>query len=134
VEEGDNFLFLDFGGGTFDVSILQFFDESSCVIISNGAQHLGGNDFDKALLDYCFSNLLDNYKINLKEKKYKKEYRKARRSCKEYKIKISKCQNSSKKIKIGNKDYTIEINRAKFEELIEKKNIGLKLKIYYKKL
>ena len=55
MEEGDYLLFLDFGGGTFDVSILQFFDESSSVIISNGDQHLGGNDFDNVLLDYCFS-------------------------------------------------------------------------------
>jgi molecular chaperone DnaK (HSP70) len=67
VEEGDYLLFLDFGGSTFDVSILQFFDERSYVIISN--QHLGGNDFDNVLLDYCFSYLLDNYKINLNKKK-----------------------------------------------------------------
>lgn len=88
VEEVDYFLFLGFGGDTFDVSILQFLDENSCVIIINGDQHLGGNDFNNALLDYCFSYLLDKYKINLKYKKYKKEYRKARISCKKFKIKI----------------------------------------------
>jgi molecular chaperone DnaK (HSP70) len=39
------------------------------VIISNGDQHLGDNDFDNVFLDYCFSYLLDNYKINLNKKK-----------------------------------------------------------------
>lgn len=100
MEEEDYLLFFDFGGSTFYISFLLFFDESSCVIISNGDQHLGGNDFDNALLDYCFSYLLDKYKINLKYKKYKKEYRKARISCEELKIKISKYQNSPKKLQL----------------------------------
>lgn len=42
----------DLGGGTFDVSILEIGDGVIQVISTNGSNHLGGDDFDTALVDY----------------------------------------------------------------------------------
>ena len=43
----------DLGGGTFDVSILEVADGVFRVISTNGDTHLGGDDFDRVLVDYC---------------------------------------------------------------------------------
>jgi len=42
----------DLGGGTFDVSILEIGDGVIQVISTNGNNHLGGDDFDNALVEY----------------------------------------------------------------------------------
>ena len=59
-----------------NASILKFFEESTNDIISNRDQPLGGYDFENELLDYYFSYLFDNYKINLKDKKIIKNIKK----------------------------------------------------------
>ena len=48
----------DFGGGTFDISILEIGDGVFEVKATNGDTHLGGDDLDRAVLDY----LADNFK------------------------------------------------------------------------
>lgn len=51
-EEEKNFIVVDLGGGTFDVSIMEKFDELLEVHASAGDSHLGGEDFTAALLSY----------------------------------------------------------------------------------
>lgn len=51
--DGSTFIVLDLGGGTFDVSILEIFDGVMQVHASAGDNHLGGEDFLKAMLDAC---------------------------------------------------------------------------------
>ncbi len=48
----------DLGGGTFDISILQIQDGVFEVLATNGNTFLGGDDFDKAIIDYWLSNFL----------------------------------------------------------------------------
>lgn len=49
----------DLGGGTFDISILELSDEGTFEVLStNGDTHLGGDDFDKVILDY----VIDEFK------------------------------------------------------------------------
>jgi len=55
--DGSTFIVLDLGGGTFDVSILEIFDGVMQVHASAGDNHLGGEDFLKALLDACCKDL-----------------------------------------------------------------------------
>ncbi len=43
----------DLGGGTFDVSVLEVAEGVFRVISTNGDTHLGGDDFDRVLVDYC---------------------------------------------------------------------------------
>ncbi len=55
--DGSTFIVLDLGGGTFDVSILEIFDGVMQVHASAGDNHLGGEDFLKAMLDACCKDL-----------------------------------------------------------------------------
>ena len=50
-EEG-SFLVFDFGGGTLDVSVVDYFDNVIEIIAVNGDNHLGGNDFDEKIARY----------------------------------------------------------------------------------
>lgn len=50
-EEG-NFLVFDFGGGTLDVSVVDYFDNVIEIIAVSGDNHLGGDDFDEMIARY----------------------------------------------------------------------------------
>ena len=50
-----NVLIFDLGGGTFDVSLLSIEDGIFEVKATNGHTHLGGEDFDNILVDYCIT-------------------------------------------------------------------------------
>ena len=50
VEEGDHILFIYFGGGTLNIFILRFFEESFIVQSSVRNQRLGGNDLDNVVV------------------------------------------------------------------------------------
>merc|ERR1712107_422946 len=50
-----NVLIFDLGGGTFDVSLLTIDDGIFEVKATNGHTHLGGEDFDNVLVDYCIN-------------------------------------------------------------------------------
>jgi L1 cell adhesion molecule like protein len=55
--EGErNVLIFDLGGGTFDVSLLTIEDGIFEVKATNGDTHLGGEDFDNRLVDYCIAD------------------------------------------------------------------------------
>lgn len=51
-EEEQTIVVYDLGGGTFDISILQIQNGIFEVLSTNGDTHLGGDDFDKAIVDY----------------------------------------------------------------------------------
>lgn len=51
-----NVLIFDLGGGTFDVSLLTIEDGIFEVKATNGDTHLGGEDFDNRLVDYCIAD------------------------------------------------------------------------------
>ncbi len=52
--DGVQYLILDLGGGTFDVSLVEYFDGVLEVHASSGDNHLGGEDFLQVLADYYF--------------------------------------------------------------------------------
>lgn len=52
--DGEQFLILDMGGGTFDVSLVEYFSGVLEVHASSGDNHLGGEDFLMALAEYYF--------------------------------------------------------------------------------
>ena len=55
--EGEkNVLIFDLGGGTFDVSLLSIEDGIFEVKATNGHTHLGGDDFDNRLVDFCMAD------------------------------------------------------------------------------
>ncbi len=65
-EENQKILVFDLGGGTFDVSILELGDGVFEVIATNGNNHLGGDDFDKVLIDYIADEFKKEHGIDLR--------------------------------------------------------------------
>ncbi|MDR0696751.1 MAG: molecular chaperone DnaK [Christensenellaceae bacterium] len=62
-------LIYDLGGGTFDVSILELGDGVFEVLATNGNTRLGGDDFDKAIMDYIVAEFKKNEGIDLSRDK-----------------------------------------------------------------
>lgn len=57
----------DLGGGTFDISILELGDGVYEVKATNGDTHLGGDDFDKKILDYLAEEFKKEHGVDLRE-------------------------------------------------------------------
>ncbi len=54
------YLVFDFGGGTLDVSVVDYFDKVIEIVAVSGDNHLGGNDFDQCIAQYfCQSHQLE---------------------------------------------------------------------------
>ena len=57
-QKNEKIVVYDFGGGTFDISVLEVGDNTVEVKATGGDMHLGGDDFDKKIIEY----LVDTYK------------------------------------------------------------------------
>ena len=107
-----NFLIFDLGGGTFDVTIINIDGNIYEVRASCGDMHLGGDDFDNLLLDYCLKEFkkkgYDYYNNNKMKIKLKKK-------CEEAKIFLTSTHETV--ISLDEIDEEITISRAEFEEI-----------------
>ncbi len=125
-DEERRVLVYDFGGGTFDVSILTigggFFD----VDATSGDNHLGGDDIDARIVDFALDKIKEKHKIDLKKKKDK--YRAVLQSLGEEveRVKIELSSKESATINLpyaGTKHgapiaFSYELSRQEFNELI----------------
>ena len=68
-ESDQKILVYDLGGGTFDVSILEIGDGVFEVLATNGDTHLGGDDFDNAIVNYLIENFKNAHGIDLSQDK-----------------------------------------------------------------
>ncbi len=59
-----NVAVFDFGGGTFDISILSIKEGIFEVLATNGDTHLGGDDIDRAVVDWILAELPDSLKLD----------------------------------------------------------------------
>lgn len=62
-----NVLIFDLGGGTFDVSLLTIEDGIFEVKATAGDTHLGGEDFDNKIVEYCSADFLKKYSIDIRD-------------------------------------------------------------------
>jgi len=64
-DEKQLIIVFDLGGGTFDVTLLQIEDlELFDVLATAGDTHLGGDDFNKKIIDYCLKEFSSHFNIN----------------------------------------------------------------------
>jgi len=112
-----NVLIFDLGGGTFDVSLLTLEEGLFEVRATNGHTHLGGEDFDNRLVEYCAGEFRRKNNVDLKENP--KALRRVRAACEKAKRTLSASTQATIDIDalIDGKDFTLVITRAKFEEL-----------------
>jgi len=107
-----NIAVYDLGGGTFDISILKITNGIFEVLSTNGDTYLGGDDFDKAILNYWIEQNNIDKEALLKDKTLTQTLRLTAEVAKK-----ELSYNNSYSIKINNID--LSITKTKFEELIQ---------------
>jgi heat shock 70kDa protein 1/2/6/8 len=112
-----NVLIFDLGGGTFDVSLLTLDGGVFEVKATAGDTHLGGEDFDNKLVDYCAADFLKKTKIDIS--KNNRALRRLRTQCEKAKRILSSSAQTTIEVDAlaESEDYSVTITRAKFEEL-----------------
>jgi molecular chaperone DnaK len=115
-------LVFDLGGGTFDVSILQLGDGIFEVRATAGNNHLGGDDFDDAVLKWMIEAFQDQENIDLS--KDKMALQRLREAAEKAKVELSSTISTSINLPFitadesGPKHLEMDLSRAKFEELV----------------
>ena len=112
----------DFGGGTFDVSILELGDGVFEVKSTYGDTHLGGDDLDQRLMDHLAGEFKKDTGIDLK--KDNMALQRLREAAEKAKIELSASQQTTVNLPYitatdeGPQHLNVNVTRAKFEELI----------------
>lgn len=112
-----NILVFDFGGGTHDVSLLNLSDGVFEVKATAGDTHLGGEDIDILLVDYCIQEFKKQHRVDISAEK--KARRRLHTACERAKRTLSSSTTSSIEIDslYNGIDFNITLTRAKFEDI-----------------
>ena len=112
----------DLGGGTFDVSILDIGDGVFEVLATSGNNKLGGDDFDKKIIDYLVDEFKKSNGIDLSTDKMAMQ--RLKEAAEKAKIELSGVQQTQINLPFitadatGPKHLDVTLTRSKFEELI----------------
>ena len=113
----------DLGGGTFDVSILEISDGVIEVKSTNGDTFLGGEDFDKRVIDYLVSEFKRDQGIDLRQDKL--ALQRLKEAGEKAKIELSSSMETEINLPFitadasGPKHLVLKLTRAKLESLVE---------------
>lgn len=122
-----NVIIFDLGGGTFDVSVLAIEEGVFEVKSTNGNTHLGGEDFDNRMVDYCQSEFRKKTGVDISDNP--RALRRLRTQCERQKRTLSSSTQAVIEVDslVEGQDFSLGMTRAKFEELNQdlfKKCIG----------
>ncbi|OGG11619.1 molecular chaperone DnaK [Candidatus Gottesmanbacteria bacterium RBG_13_45_10] len=112
----------DLGGGTFDISILELGDGVYEVKATNGDTHLGGDDFDKRILDYLADEFKKEHGVDLR--KDPQALQRIRDAAEKAKIELSSSMEAEINLpfitqgKEGPLHFVTKLTRAKLESLV----------------
>jgi len=121
--DNHNILVFDFGGGTFDVSVLELGDNVFEVKSTSGDNHLGGDDIDQVIIDYLAKDFKKDHGIDLLEDVV--ALQRLKDAAEKAKIELSSAQQTAINIPYiasndsGPKHFNINLTRAKFEEICD---------------
>jgi len=113
----------DLGGGTFDISVLEVGDNVVEVKATNGDTHLGGDNFDEAILDWMISEFKKDQGIDLGTDKM--ALQRLKEAAEKAKIELSSTQETEVNLPFitadqsGPKHMNLRLNRAKFDQLTD---------------
>lgn len=113
----------DLGGGTFDISILELGDGVYEVKSTNGDTHLGGDDFDKKIIDYIADEFKKENNVDLR--KDPQALQRLKESAEKAKIELSTSQEAQinqpfiTQGKDGPLHLTMTLTRAKLEQIVD---------------
>lgn len=107
----------DLGGGTFDVSLLRVSGETFEVIATHGDTHLGGDDFDRTLIELVQREVREQFALDIDAPATKQALRSF---AEEVKIRLGAQSEASIELELGaGRVYRRSIARNEFENLIE---------------
>ena len=120
-KNNERILVFDLGGGTFDVSVLEVGDGVFEVLATSGDTHLGGDDFDKMIVDHLAQSFKGEEGIDLRQDK--QALQRLTEAAEKAKIELSSATQSEINLPFitatqdGPKHLNVTITRARFEEL-----------------
>jgi molecular chaperone DnaK len=123
-KKDETILVFDLGGGTFDVSILEVSDGLVEVIATNGDTHLGGDDWDMAIVEWITSEFLRDQGIDIS--KDRQALQRVREAAEKAKIELSAVLQTEINLPFitadasGPKHLQMMLSRARFEQLTGK--------------
>jgi len=121
-KKGQQILVYDFGGGTFDVSILDVTEETLKVIGTGGDTHLGGEDFDQRIMEWVISEFKKDQGIDLSNDHL--ALQRIKEAAEKAKIELSGSLETEINLPFitsdssGPKHLLIKFTRAKLEDLV----------------
>jgi molecular chaperone DnaK len=113
----------DFGGGTFDISILEVGENVVDVLATNGDTHLGGDNIDQRLMDWLITEFKKDTGIDVS--KDKMVLQRLKEAAEKAKIELSSTMETEINLpfltadQTGPKHLSVKLSRAKFESMIE---------------
>ena len=114
-------LVYDLGGGTFDVSVLELGDGVFEVLATNGDTHLGGDDFDNALMNFLADSFQKEHGIDLRQDKM--ALQRLKEAAEKAKKELSTAQTTKVNLPFiaananGPLHMDMDVTRARFEQL-----------------
>ncbi len=112
----------DFGGGTFDISILEVGDGVVEVVSTNGDTHLGGDDFDDVIMNYLVDEFRRDTGIDVRSDKM--VVQRLKEAAEKAKIELSSAYETEINLPFltadqsGPKHLQLTLSRAKFEAMV----------------
>jgi molecular chaperone DnaK len=113
----------DFGGGTFDVSILEVGDNVVEVKATNGDTHLGGDNFDQCIIDWLLSEFKKDQGVDLS--KDNMVLQRLKEAAEKAKMELSTTNETDINLPFitadatGPKHLNVKLSRAKFESMVD---------------
>ena len=122
-DDDQTILVFDLGGGTFDVSVLSLGDGVFEVLATHGDTHLGGDDWDQAIIDWIVKTFKDTEGVDLATDSMVMQ--RLKEAAETAKIELSQTQTTRINLPFitatdaGPKHLDLELTRSKFETLTE---------------
>ena len=120
-QKNEKILVFDLGGGTFDVSVLEVGEGVCEVLATSGDTHLGGDDFDKRIVDWLADEFKKEYGIDLRQDR--QALQRLYEAAEKAKCELSSVLETEINLPFitadatGPKHLQMKLTRAKFEQL-----------------
>jgi molecular chaperone DnaK len=124
-KKDETIIVYDFGGGTFDVSVLEVGEGVIEVKATNGDTHLGGDNLDQRIVDWLIDEFKKNEGLDLRAKGNEMALQRLKDAAERAKIELSTAQETEINLPFvtadanGPKHLVVKLTRAKLEQLVD---------------